>query len=69
MGKRLARPVVRTLARDHPLDPHDTLVWLRVPGDIVFAIGTVLLAVFAVKLLRAKRSKLEIREIPATQKI
>jgi nitric oxide reductase subunit B len=45
-----------------------TLVWLRAPGDIVFAIGTVLLAVFALKLLRAKRSTLGIRETPAAQK-
>ena len=29
----------------------ETLVWLRVPGDIVFAIGTVLLAWFALRLL------------------
>jgi len=36
----------------------ETLVWLRVPGDIVFAIGTVLLAWFAVRLLlSAKRSQ------------
>ena len=30
----------------------ETLVWLRVPGDIVFAVGSVLLAVYALKLLR-----------------
>jgi nitric oxide reductase subunit B len=30
----------------------ETLVWLRVPGDIVFAAGAVLLAVYALKLLR-----------------
>ena len=29
----------------------ETLVWMRVPGDIVFSIGIVLLAVFAVRLL------------------
>lgn len=29
----------------------ETMVWLRVPGDIVFAIGTVFLAVFALRLL------------------
>jgi nitric oxide reductase subunit B len=29
-----------------------TLVWLRVPGDIVFAAGAVVLAVYALKLLR-----------------
>ncbi len=30
----------------------ETLVWLRVPGDIVFAAGSVFLAVYALKLLR-----------------
>jgi len=30
----------------------ESLVWLRVPGDIVFAVGSVLLAVYALKLLR-----------------
>ena len=30
----------------------ETLVWLRVPGDVVFAVGAVLLAVYALKLLR-----------------
>ncbi|MEO6281691.1 nitric-oxide reductase large subunit [Roseateles sp.] len=30
----------------------ETLVWLRVPGDIVFAAGSVFLAVYAYKLLR-----------------
>jgi nitric oxide reductase subunit B len=33
----------------------ETLVWLRVPGDIVFAVGSVLLAVYALKLLRPAR--------------
>ena len=33
----------------------ETLVWLRVPGDIVFAAGSVLLAVYALKLLRPGR--------------
>jgi nitric oxide reductase subunit B len=33
----------------------ETLVWLRVPGDIVFAGGVVLLAVYALKLLTRKR--------------
>ncbi|MRV71820.1 nitric-oxide reductase large subunit [Duganella sp. FT92W] len=31
----------------------ETLVWLRVPGDIVFAAGTLFLALFAWRLLRA----------------
>jgi nitric oxide reductase subunit B len=30
----------------------ETLVWLRVPGDVVFAVGAVLLAVYALRLLR-----------------
>jgi nitric oxide reductase subunit B len=30
----------------------ETLVWLRVPGDIVFAFGSLFLAVYALKLLR-----------------
>ena len=34
----------------------ESLVWLRVPGDIVFAVGSVLLAVYALRLVRpAKR--------------
>jgi len=30
----------------------ETLVWLRVPGDIVFAIGALVLAWYALRLLR-----------------
>jgi nitric oxide reductase subunit B len=30
----------------------ETLVWLRVPGDVVFALGAALLAVYALQLLR-----------------
>jgi nitric oxide reductase subunit B len=30
----------------------ETLVWMRVPGDILFAIGAVLLAGYAIRLLR-----------------
>ncbi|MES2300441.1 MAG: nitric-oxide reductase large subunit [Pseudomonadota bacterium] len=30
----------------------ETLVWMRVPGDVVFAIGAVFLAVFALRLLK-----------------
>jgi nitric oxide reductase subunit B len=29
----------------------ETLVWLRVPGDIVFALGTLFLVWFALRLL------------------
>ena len=35
----------------------ETLVWLRVPGDIVFALGALLLAVYAVRLLRSPTVK------------
>ena len=40
----------------------ETLVWLRVPGDIVFAAGSVWLAVYAWKLLRRDR-----RAVPQVQ--
>ena len=30
----------------------EILVWMRVPGDIVFAVGAVLLAAYALRLLR-----------------
>ncbi|MEC5387250.1 nitric-oxide reductase large subunit [Uliginosibacterium sp. H3] len=33
-----------------------TLVWLRVPGDIVFAVGVLFLAVFALRLLGRERA-------------
>lgn len=35
----------------------ETLVWLRVPGDIVFAVGVLYLAVFALRLLGKDSSK------------
>ena len=34
----------------------EALVWLRVPGDIVFAVGGTLLALYAAKLLRRPAS-------------
>jgi len=34
----------------------ETLVWMRVPGDIVFALGAVLLAGYALRLLRRPAS-------------
>jgi nitric oxide reductase subunit B len=43
----------------------ETLVWLRVPGDIVFAIGTVFLACFAVRLLLPKKNHLKTAEVVA----
>jgi nitric oxide reductase subunit B len=35
------------------------LVWMRVPGDVVFAAGTFYLAWFALRLLRRRRAALE----------
>jgi nitric oxide reductase subunit B len=34
----------------------ETLVWLRVPGDVVFALGAVLLAIYALRLLRRTKA-------------
>ncbi|BBB65677.1 nitric-oxide reductase large subunit [Undibacterium sp. YM2] len=33
----------------------ETLVWLRVPGDVVFSVGVVCLAIFALRLLIGKK--------------
>jgi nitric oxide reductase subunit B len=38
----------------------ETLVWMRVPGDVVFAFGTLFLALFALRLLTGGK-----RERPA----
>jgi len=46
----------------------ETLVWLRVPGDIVFALGTFCLALFALRLLKGKRSA-QTAAVPAAQKV
>ncbi|HCE07119.1 MAG TPA: nitric oxide reductase large subunit, partial [Oxalobacteraceae bacterium] len=35
----------------------ETLVWLRVPGDIVFAAGALLLAWYALRLLRRPNAR------------
>jgi len=32
----------------------ETLVWMRVPGDVVFAAGSVFLALYALFLLRSR---------------
>ena len=43
----------------------ETLVWLRVPGDIVFALGSVLLGVYALKLLRSgPRGRRQVGGVP-----
>jgi nitric oxide reductase subunit B len=39
----------------------ETLVWLRVPGDIVFAAGSVFLALYALYLLRRPA----VQQVPA----
>lgn len=38
----------------------ETLVWLRVPGDVVFALGTVFLALFALRLLTSGKRKQQV---------
>ncbi|CAM3901596.1 nitric-oxide reductase large subunit [Roseateles saccharophilus] len=44
----------------------ETLVWLRVPGDIVFAVGALLLAVYALFLLRRRATdRLPVDAAPA----
>ena len=35
----------------------ETLVWMRVPGDVVFALGAVFLGVYAVRLLLRRRGR------------
>jgi nitric oxide reductase subunit B len=35
----------------------ESMVWLRVPGDIVFSIGVLFLAVFALRLVRGGAPK------------
>ncbi len=35
----------------------ETLVWMRIPGDVVFSVGVVCLALFALGLLRGQRAE------------
>ena len=44
----------------------ETLVWLRVPGDVVFAFGTLFLTLFALRLLTAGKRKQPLL-VPVTQ--
>jgi nitric oxide reductase subunit B len=45
----------------------ETLVWMRVPGDMVFAAGAVFLAVYVLKLLRRPvSSRAPATAVPAT---
>ncbi|MQA36712.1 nitric-oxide reductase large subunit [Rugamonas aquatica] len=43
----------------------ETLVWMRVPGDVVFAIGTLFLALFAWRLLTARGNKARLAAVSA----
>ena len=45
----------------------EILVWMRVPGDIVFALGAVLLAGYALRLLRRPGSQRAPLAAPGTQ--
>jgi nitric oxide reductase subunit B len=40
-------------------------VWLRVPGDIVFAVGSALLGLYALRLLRRPRREPSLKAVPA----
>ena len=42
----------------------ETLVWMRVPGDTVFSVGAVLLALFMAKLLIGPRAKPQVAAEP-----
>ncbi len=44
----------------------ETLVWLRVPGDVVFSVGVLFLALFALRLLKGGRHKSS-EVVPAAQ--
>jgi len=44
----------------------ETLVWMRVPGDVVFALGAIFLALFAARLLLGNKPKLP-KLVPAAQ--
>jgi nitric oxide reductase subunit B len=47
----------------------ETLVWLRVPGDIVFAAGSLCLAVYALYLLRpTARRRAPVGALPTAAK-
>ena len=45
----------------------EALVWLRVPGDVVFAVGAVFLAVYGVALLRRPAGAARTLEVPAAK--
>ena len=45
----------------------EALVWLRVPGDVVFAVGAVFLAVYGVALLRRPAGAARTLDVPAAK--
>ena len=45
----------------------ETFVWLRVPGDIVFAVGGLLLGLYALRLLAQRRVNVKASSPVATQ--
>ena len=46
----------------------EALVWLRVPGDVVFAVGAVLLALYALRLLRKPAAAPQAEALPSAAK-
>ena len=46
----------------------ETLVWLRVPGDIAFAAGSVMLALYAWRLIRPSRLRVPAGALPVPAK-
>lgn len=65
LGQHHQGHVVRPLAGSGALKLMETLVWLRVPGDIVFAGGAFILALYALRLLRRPPSR-QAATAPAT---
>jgi nitric oxide reductase subunit B len=46
----------------------ETLVWMRVPGDVVFSIGGIALALYAVRLLGRRRAAMPVpAAVPAAE--
>jgi nitric oxide reductase subunit B len=66
LGQRHARHVVCASPEVIHSSLMETLVWMRVPGDVVFAIGTVFLALFALRLLTGSTRKQPVPVIQTT---
>jgi nitric oxide reductase subunit B len=47
----------------------ETLVWLRVPGDIVFAAGGVCLSVYALRLLIQRKAPEQRAPLPLGEQV